>query len=382
MSDFVVSGCDWRDCAAPGVRGLQPYLPGKPIEALRRELGLDEIVKLASNENPLGPSPRALAAAQVALGDIARYPDGSGYALKQALGRHHDVAPDWVTLGNGSNDVLEMVARAFLAGPATAGAYAAHAFAVYAIAVQAVGARSQVAPALPADHPTMPFGHDLTALRRSLDDTTRVVFIANPNNPTGTWVEADALHGFLRSVPGNVIVVVDEAYLEYVEDAAFPDASRWLSEFPNLVVTRTFSKIYGLAGLRIGYALSRPEVADLLNRVRQPFNVNMPALVAAEAALTDGDHLARSRAVNSAGMGQLRAGFERMGLRALPSRGNFLCVDLNRVAQPVFDALLSRGIIVRPVGNYGMPTFLRVSIGTAAENARCLAALAEVMRGD
>ncbi|MGF1643219.1 MAG: histidinol-phosphate transaminase [Thiotrichales bacterium] len=382
MSDTARTVCDWLDYAAPGVRGLQPYLPGKPIEELRRELGLDDIVKLASNENPLGPSPLALNAARDALGEISRYPDGGGFRLKAALARHHGVDPDGVTLGNGSNDVLEMVARVFLAGPSTAGAFAAHAFAVYPIAVQAAGAIAQVGPALPKDHPRMPFGHDLDALLACLTAATRVVFIANPNNPTGTWVEADALLGFLRAVPRSVIVVVDEAYLEYVNEADFPDASRWLGEFPNLVVTRTFSKIHGLAGLRVGYALSHPDVANLLNRVRQPFNVSLPALAAAEAALADVAHIERSRLLNSAGLLQLQAGFERLGLRVLPSRGNFLCVDLRVIAQPVFEALLRLGVIVRPVANYGLPTFLRVSVGSSGENARCLAAFAEVLRRD
>ncbi len=367
--------------AAPGVRALQPYQPGKPIEELRRELGLSRIVKLASNENPLGPSPRALEAVRCELGELALYPDGSGYRLKQALARRHGVDPAQITLGNGSNDVLELVARAFLTPDAEA-AFSAHAFAVYPIVVQAVGARATVAPAHPAGHPEMPYGHDLDALHGCVTPATRVVFVANPNNPTGTWVGADALRRFIAALPQETLVVVDEAYIEYVDDPAFPDSVRWLDAFPNLIVTRTFSKIYGLAGLRVGYSLSHPEVADMLNRVRQPFNVNSLALAAAEAALEDQAHIERSRALNRSGLVQLREGFAALGLQTLPSAGNFLCVDLGRDAKPVFDALLREGVIVRPVANYGLPTFLRVTVGTADENDFCLAAFAKVLGRD
>lgn len=373
--------CDLRSLAAPGVRALQPYQPGKPIEELRRELGLSRIVKLASNENPLGPSPRALEAVRGELGELALYPDGSGYRLKQALAKRHGVEPVQITLGNGSNDVLELVARAFLTPDAEA-AFSAHAFAVYPIVVQAVGARANVAPANPAGHPEMPYGHDLDALLGCVTRATRVVFVANPNNPTGTWVGPDALRRFIAALPQETLVVVDEAYIEYVDDPAFPDSARWLDAFPNLIVTRTFSKIYGLAGLRVGYSLSHPEVADMLNRVRQPFNVNSLALAAAEAALEDQAHVEQSRALNRSGLVQLREGFAALGLQALPSVGNFLCVDLGRDAKPVFDALLREGVIVRPVANYGLPTFLRVTVGTADENDFCLAAFAKVLGRD
>lgn len=369
--------CDFVALAAPGVRTLQPYQPGKPESELRREYGLSDIVKLASNENPLGPSPKVIAAVQANLAELARYPDGNGFELKAALAARHGVPVTGVTLGNGSNDVLEMVARAFLT-PERAAVFSAHAFAVYPIVTRAVGATAQVAPANAADH-AMPYGHDLAALHALIDARTRIVFIANPNNPTGTWLTAAALEAFLSAVPGNIIVVVDEAYCEYVEEADYPDTIAWRERFPNLVVTRTFSKAYGLAGLRVGYALSHPEVADLLNRVRQPFNVNSLALVAAVAALEDSDYLAQSQALNRSGMRQLRADLAGLGLRCLPSVGNFLCVDMGRPGRDVFAALLPRGVIVRPVDNYGLPDFLRVTVGSARENQRLIAALTEVL---
>ncbi|GAB6068044.1 histidinol-phosphate transaminase [Methylothermus subterraneus] len=365
----------------PPIEGLTPYQPGKPIEELARELGLDprRIVKLASNENPLGPSPKAMAAITQGWAEIARYPDGNGFALKQKLAAKLSVKMAQITLGNGSNDVLDLIARVFL-GPGRSAVFAEHAFAVYPIATQAVGARARVAPA--HDGSCGPrFGHDLEAMLAQVADDTAVVFIANPNNPTGTWVSREALWGFLKAVPGRVIVVVDEAYCEYVEAEDYPNALAWLEEFPNLIVTRTFSKAYGLAGLRVGYAVSSPEVAELLNRVRQPFNVNRLALLAAEAALDDEAHLEASRVLNRAGLAQLAEGFRALGLDFIPSLGNFIAVDVGREAGPVFAALLKKGVIVRPVANYGLPNHLRVSVGTPEENARFLAALEEVLAG-
>ena len=369
---------DFTALAVPGVQGLHPYQPGKPIEELQRELGLDSIVKLASNENPLGPSPRAVAAARAALDEIHRYPDDNAHRLRHKLAARLGVAPESLLFGNGSSDVIDMVARSFL-GPGRNAVYAEHSFAMYAIYTRAAGAEGRVAPALPADHPDMPLGHDLDALRAAIDADTRVLFIANPNNPTGTWLGRAALHDFLRAVPPEVVVVLDEAYTEYVEAPDFPDGLAWLGEFPNLIVTRTFSKIHGLAGLRVGYGVAGPALASLVARVRHPFNVNSAALAAAEAALDDAEHVARSVALNRAGLRQLGAGLAALGLRVLPSVGNFLCVDLGRPAGPVFDGLLRRGVIVRPVANYGLPNHLRISVGTAEENDRCLAALAEVL---
>ncbi len=371
--------CDFLSLAAPGVRTLQPYQPGKPESELRREYGLSDIVKLASNENPLGPSPRALTAIRDALNGLARYPDGNGFELKAALSAKLGLSTATLTLGNGSNDVLELAARAFLT-PEHEAVFSEHAFAVYPIVTQAIGATARVAKANPPGH-AMPYGHDPAALLALINDRTRVVLVANPNNPTGTWLKTAELEAFLEAVPERVIVVVDEAYFEYVEaEADCPNALCWLDRFPNLIVTRTFSKAHGLAGLRVGYAISHPQVADLLNRVREPFNVNSLALAAAAAALDDFGHLERSRAVNRAGMKQLRDACRHLGLNWLPSVGNFLCVDVDRPGREVFLELLKRGVITRPVDNYGLPRFLRISIGTETENARLIEALAEVLK--
>ncbi len=371
--------CDFLPLAAPGVRTLHPYQPGKPESELRREYGLSDIVKLASNENPLGPSPKALVAVREALAGVARYPDGNGFELKTALSARLNTPIGALTLGNGSNDVLELAARAFLT-PEHEAVFSEHAFAVYPIVTQAIGATARVAKANPPDHP-MPYGHDPAALLNLINDRTRIVFIANPNNPTGTWLKTAELQTLLEAVPERVMVVVDEAYGEYVEATAdCPNALHWLDRFPNLIITRTFSKAYGLAGLRVGYAVSHPQVADLLNRVRQPFNVNSLALVAATAALGDLEHLERSRTLNRAGMQQLQDACRQWGLSWLPSVGNFLCVDVGRSGREMFLELLKRGVIVRPVDNYGLPHFLRISIGSQAENARLIEALGTVLK--
>lgn len=357
--------------AQPGICELQPYQPGKPVNELERELGINNIIKLASNENPLGPSPRALEAITNMLQDCARYPDGNGFALKQALANHHGVGHDCITLGNGSNDVLELLARVF-AGPGLQILFSEHAFAVYPIAAKSVGADSVIVPA-------RDWGYDLDALLDAITMDSRLVFIANPNNPTGTWLTSQQLKQFLDRVPEHVVVVLDEAYAEYVQTADYPDSVSWLQLYDNLVITRTFSKAYGLAALRVGYALASPAIADLLNRVRQPFNVNALALAAAEAALSDSNYLTRSIEMNLAGMQQLTAGFEARGLDYIPSVGNFISVDVARESMPVFNALLKEGVIVRPVANYGMPTHLRVTVGTKDENDRFLAALDTVL---
>ncbi len=369
--------CDFIRPALPAVQRLSPYQPGKPEAELRRELGLAHIVKLASNENPLGCSPRATAAMQAALTDIARYPDGNGYALKHALASRFALSPDCITLGNGSNDVLELLGRAYL-GPGRHAVFSEHAFAVYPLVVQAVGAEARVAPALATDS-AMPYGHDLAAFHQRIDYDTRLVFIANPNNPTGTWLSSAQLEDFIGAVPPQTLVVIDEAYCEYAEKPDYASVAPWLSRWPNLVVLRTFSKAYGLAGLRVGYALSHPEVADILNRVRQPFNVNSLGLCAAEAALEDSEFLDVSCTVNRQGMAQLHAACERLGLRVLPSAANFLCIDLARPGVPIFERLLQHGVIVRPVAGYGLPNALRVTVGTEAENQHFITALTEVL---
>lgn len=365
---------DFLALALPYVQGLSPYVPGKPIDELARELAIDpaDIVKLASNENPLGPSAKVCTAVAEALTELTRYPDGSGFALKQKIAQRYALEPAQVTLGNGSNDVLELVARAWLA-PGRNAVFSEHAFAVYPIATLAAGAECRQVPA-------KNYAHDLEAMAKAIDSNTRVVFIANPNNPTGTWFNQAALNAFLAKVPENVLVVLDEAYIEYAADSDLPDGMAYLSRYPNLLVSRTFSKAYGLAALRVGYAISSTAIADVLNRVRQPFNVNSLALVAACAALDDAEYLERSRTLNSQGMQQLENGFKRLGLSWIPSRGNFIAVDFQRDAAAINQALLAQGVIVRPVAGYGMPTFLRISIGTAEENQRFLDALTLVLQ--
>lgn len=366
-----MSEADWARLAVPGVQALAPYEPGKPVSELRREYGVTDVIKLASNESPLGPSPRALAAAREAALEMHRYPDGNGFELKARLADRHGIDAARITLGNGSNDVLALIAQTFL-GRGREAVFSRHAFAVYPIVTQAAGAVARVAAARGVDS-DQPFGHDLQAMQGLISERTRVVFVANPNNPTGTWLDEDALYAFIRQVPGDVLVVVDEAYFEFARDlSGVPDASRWLDEFPNLVVTRTFSKSYGLAGLRVGYALSSPAVAELLNRVRQPFNCNAVAQAAALAALDDHDHLARAVALNSEQLRLMEGELQRLGLTVLPSAGNFLCFDVGGGAASVNEGLLRAGVIVRPVGGYELPGFLRVSVGLPEENRRFL----------
>jgi len=357
--------------AVQGVQKLIPYTPGKPIEELERELGLTDIVKLASNENPLGPGPKTLSAIEKTLSDLSRYPDGNGFSLKQALANKYNVSTDQITLGNGSNEILELLARTFLT-PELEVIFSQHAFAVYPLVTQAVGAKAKVVPAIN-------FGHDLDQMLEQVNKNTRLIFIANPNNPTGTLLTAEALESFIAALPATVICVLDEAYFEFVNHQHRADSITWLDQFPNLVITRTFSKAYGLAGLRIGYSLSSIEIADLLNRVRQPFNNNMLALAAAEAALTDEEYLAKSVSVNNRGMLQLTQAFIEQGLAWIPSAGNFVSVDLKQTAMPIYDALLKKGVIVRPVANYEMPSHLRISIGTEQENQFFIDALKEIL---
>lgn len=356
------------DLAPAHIRAISPYQPGKPISELAREMGLAEesIVKLASNENPLGVGEKAREAMLKVVADIARYPDGNGYELKDALHRRYGVGHDQVVLGNGSNDVLELAARAFL-GPGVDAVYSQHAFAVYPLATQEAGARGIE---VPAKH----FGHDLDAMLAAITPATRVLFIANPNNPTGTFLPGPEIEAFLAQVPEHVLVVLDEAYTEYLSPEQRYDAIAWLKRFPNLLISRTFSKAYGLAGLRVGYGLASPEIIGLLNRVRQPFNVCSLGLAAAAAALFDDDFLARSYELNRAGMAQLSAGFTELGLDWIPSAGNFVTFKAGNGAA-VNHALLKQGVIVRPIGAYGMPEWLRVSIGLESENARFLEAL-------
>jgi histidinol-phosphate aminotransferase len=348
------------------VRAISAYQPGKPITQLAREMGIpvDRIVKLASNENPRGMSPKARLAVAAALAGVERYPDQ--FDLVAALAERLGVGREQIVLGNGSNDVLDSAARVFLA-PGRSSVMSQHAFAVYPLATLSAGAECVVAPAL---H----YGHDLDAMLATIRPDTRLVWIANPNNPTGNFLPYARLKNFLQRLPAAVAVVLDEAYNEYLPVAERGDAVAWLREFPNLIVTRTFSKVYGLAGLRVGYAVAAADVADLMNRVRQPFNVNNLALAGALAALDDHVFVAESHDLNRRGMEQLVAGLKRLGLEHIPSHGNFVTFAMADAAA-VNERLLKQGVIVRPIAGYGLPNHLRVTIGLESENSRFLEAL-------
>ena len=358
------------------VRAIAPYQGGKPISEVAREFGLDEarIVKLASNENPLGIPESAKRAMSAAMADLARYPDSNGFELKAAISAKFGVPTDWITLGNGSNDILELAARS-LVSPGQSVVYSQYSFAVYPLATQAVGARAIVVAA-------KDFGHDLPAMRAAITDDTRLVFVANPNNPTGTFIEGEQIAAFIRSVPSHVVIVLDEAYTEYLSASQRYDAFAWVAQHPNLIVSRSFSKAYGLAGLRIGFGIAQPGLTDLMNRLRQPFNVNSLAQAAAIAALQDEAFLTKSAEINSQGYRQLTEAFDLMGITYVPSVGNFVLFragDDDSAGATVNLALLKQGIIVRPVGNYGLPQWLRVSIGLPEENEAFIVALKSLL---
>lgn len=360
------------------VRAIAPYQAGKPIAEVAREFGLDEanIVKLASNENPFGVPESAKQAMTAAAMELGRYPDANGFDLKAALSKRYDVPADWITLGNGSNDILEIAAHAFVERGQSV-VYSQYSFAVYALATQGVGARHIVVPA-------KAYGHDLQAMLDAIEDDTRLVFIANPNNPTGTFIPAAEIEAFLAKVPAHVVVVLDEAYNEFLAPENQFESAEWVKKYPNLLVSRTFSKAYGLAGLRVGFAIAQPALTDLMNRIRQPFNVNSMAQAAAIAALNDKEFLAQSAANNTAGYQQFVEAFEQMGLEYVPSYGNFVLVKVGDDAGAgarVNLALLKQGVIVRPVGNYGLPQWLRISIGLPQENAVLIAALTKALAG-
>jgi len=364
---------DYQSLAVKGVQAMSPYQPGKPIEELARELNLDpdEIIKLASNENPLGPSDRAMAAARQALAETCLYPDGNGFSLKTALASRYGVGAGQITLGNGSNDVLELVARCF-ADRDSEIIYSQYAFAVYPLVAQAIGATGVQVPA-------SNWGHDFDAMAAAVTEKTRVIFVANPNNPTGTVHSHGAVEAFLQGIPADVLVVLDEAYCEYLPQERQGDSITLLSRFPNLIICRTFSKAWGLAGLRVGYSISSDEIANILNRVRQPFNVNSVAMAAATAVLDDEPYLQKSREVNAAGLRQLEQAFAAMGLSYIPSAGNFITVEVGDRAQDIFQSLLASGVIVRPVAGYGMPRHLRVSVGLPEHNERFVEALTRAL---
>jgi histidinol-phosphate aminotransferase len=362
------------------VRAIAPYQSGKPIAEVAREFGLDEavIVKLASNENPFGVPDSARAAIAAAAVDIGRYPDANGFELKAALSKRYDVPQDWITLGNGSNDILEIAAHAFVR-QGLGIVYAQYSFAVYALATQGLGARHIVVPA-------RDYGHDLPAMAAAIDAAPdadiRLVFIANPNNPTGTFLPAADIEAFLKLVPADVVVVLDEAYNEFLAPEHQYESSDWVRQYPNLLVSRTFSKAYGLAGLRVGFSIAQPQLTDLMNRIRQPFNVNSMAQAAAVAALGDLEFLEKGARNNAAGYQQLTRAFDAMGLEYVPSYGNFVLVKVGNdddAGARVNLALLRQGVIVRPVGSYGLPQWLRISIGLPQENAAFIAALVKAL---
>ncbi|THC44958.1 histidinol-phosphate transaminase [Massilia sp. Mn16-1_5] len=358
------------------VRAIAPYQAGKPIAEVAREFGLDEasIVKLASNENPFGVPESSKAAMAQAAADLGRYPDANGFELKAALAKRYDVPADWITLGNGSNDILEIAAHAFVQKGESV-VFAQYSFAVYALATQGVGGRAIVVPAVN-------YGHDLPAMAAAIEPDTKLVYVANPNNPTGTFIGAAEIEAFLQKVPSNVVVVLDEAYNEYLAPEFQFESANWVRKYPNLIVSRTFSKAYGLAGLRVGFAIAQPEVTDLMNRIRQPFNVNSLAQAAAIAALNDKEFLEKGARNNAEGYKQMTAAFEELGLEYVPSFGNFVLVrvgDDEGAGARVNLALLKLGVIVRPVGAYGLPQWLRVSIGLPQENAAFIDALKKVL---
>jgi len=356
----------------PGVAGLKPYLPGKPLCELEREYGITDAVKIASNENPIGISEKVKQYLKNNIEDINRYPDGNGFELKTVLAEYYNIEFEQLTLGNGSNDILELIARAFVCVDDEV-IFSEHAFAVYPLVTQAIGAKAIVTKATN-------WGYDLDNILQAISDKTKLIFIANPNNPTGTWLTDNDISSFLKKVPSNIVIVLDEAYFEYAihPDMAikgYPDGLQWMSKYSNLIVTRTFSKAYALAGLRVGYSVSHRDLANILNRVRQPFNVNSMALVAAKIALADQEHLSNSIAANVTGMQFITAYLDDKAINYIQSAGNFISVNLGTASNQIYEKLLHNGVIVRPIGNYGMPGFLRFSIGNSHENERAMLAL-------
>lgn len=363
--------CDYLALANQGVQGLQAYQPGKPISELERELGLSDIVKLASNENPLGLSPKVAKLLSENLDDLSRYPDGAAFELKAALANYYGIDVKQITLGNGSNDILNLIGLAFIDQQSSV-VFSEHAFIVYPILTQYLGARANVAKA-------ENYGHDLEAMLQAIDADTKVVFIANPNNPTGTWLGTEALTAFLQQVPEHVLVVLDEAYNEYIDPSV--DCANGLElqkQFANVIVTRTFSKAFGLAGLRVGFSVANEQITDVLNRVREPFNVNSLGQLAAIEVLKDSHYLQRSIEVNQQGRIEIQQGLERLGYTFIPSQGNFITFDCQQNGQDLYQKLLHEGVIVRPVAGYGLPNHLRVSIGMPFENLRFLNALERI----
>lgn len=361
-----------KDRVAEYIQKLVPYVPGKPIEELERELGIKDSIKIASNENPLGPSPKAMEAIKNTAGEIHRYPDGNATTLKDKLSKKLGVKPEMIVLGNGSNEVLELLAATFMR-PGDHAVMSEQAFVVYQLATQSRGYERTEVPPGPS------FSHDLKAMAKAVKDNTRIMFIANPNNPTGTYNTKAELDELLESVPKDMILVLDEAYFEYVDKDDYPDGIGLVKAGHNVVVTRTFSKIYGLAALRCGYGVMSEEMADFMNRVRQPFNTNMLAQVAAEAALDDEEFLNKARAVNAEGMAFLEKSFKELGIEYIPSVGNFILFKSKKDAKVLYDELLHKGVIVRPMAGYKLPEWIRATVGLPEENERFIQALKELM---
>ena len=354
----------------PSIDTIQPYQGGKPIEEVQRELGITDIIKLASNENPLGPSPLAVQAIAESATQVHLYPDGNAYYLKKELAAHLGVSTEHLILGNGSNDVLQLVGEAYLA-PDDEVIYAAGAFIVYSLVTKLCSATAVVVPMVNDTH-------DLPAMAAAITDKTKVIFVANPNNPTGTMVTADATAAFMAQVPEDVLVVFDEAYYEYVARSDYPQTLPYVLEGRNFIITRTFSKIYGLAGLRIGYGIAPPALIETLNRVRQPFNCSLVGQAAARAALKDTDHVTESRKSNTDGKAFLYKAFDDMGLDYIQTEGNFIMLHVEPSGAEITDVLLKQGIIVRPMAGYGYPNSVRITIGTQQENERLITALKAV----
>jgi len=361
---------DFRSLANHYIRNITPYQPGKPIEEVERELGIPAVIKLASNENPLGASPHALAAAQKMLQKSRLYPDGGSYELKQVLAHFLQVDFAQLTIGNGSENILELIVKTYLTQDSAA-ILSQYAFLTIQLLIKSYGAEMCTVPAYQ-------FGHDIQQMIAAVNDKTRIIFVVNPNNPTGTYTNADDMLLLLNSVPSNVLIVVDEAYHEYIDRADYLDLIPLLNQYPNLILTRTFSKAYGLAGMRLGYSISSPEIADMLNRARLPFNVNSIAASAACAALLDQEHIQKSIALNASGMQYLAEEFKKLQLNYIPSLGNFITLDVRQNGVDIYQKLLYQGVIVRPLGAYGLPTHLRVTVGTTEENEKFLRALCEV----
>jgi histidinol-phosphate aminotransferase len=363
--------------ASRGVQGLRAYDPGHDLVAFRRKFG-DGLVELGSNENPYGPSPAARMAILDQLHSLHRYPDPLGLDLKRALAAKHGVEVERILLGNGSHELLMQLAQVF-AGEGDEVVFSRYGFAVFALATQCAGATARVVDALPRDHAAMPLGHDLDAIADAITPATRLVYVANPNNPTGTWFGRDALTAFVARIPDEVIVVFDEAYAEMADAPDYASALPLLARHPNLVVTRTFSKAYGLAGLRVGYLLGAPGLVAVMERVRESFNVNGPALAACEAVLDDQAHLQWSLERNRTERAWLAAALEQRGLRVFPSQTNFVLVEFGPNTALIEAALIAQGVVLRPMGGYGLGDCLRITIGTHDENLRLVAALDKVI---